>query len=71
MCIRDRNQFPNIKLLSPRAKESLIELGQLGAYGLTFRTQFNGYYSNKIVLVEDEPILTMYDKKAKSDFLVA
>tara|TARA_B100000579_G_scaffold20945_1_gene14761 strand:- start:1140 stop:2357 length:1218 start_codon:yes stop_codon:yes gene_type:complete len=48
-----------------------IELGQLGAYGLTFRTQFNGYYSNKIVLVEDEPILTMYDKKAKSDFLVA
>ena len=25
-----------------------IELGQLGSYGLTFRTQFNGYYSNEI-----------------------
>ena len=23
-----------------------IELGQLGAYGLTFRTDFNGFYSN-------------------------
>ena len=25
-----------------------IELGQLGGYGLTFRTQFNGFYSNDI-----------------------
>ena len=48
-----------------------IELGQLGAYGLTFRTQFNGYYSDSIFEVEDEPIMTMYDKKANSEFLVA
>ncbi len=48
-----------------------IELGQLGAYGLTFRTQFNGYYSNNIFEVEDDPIMTMYDKKANSEFLVA
>ena len=48
-----------------------IELGQLGAYGLTFRTQFNGYYSDKIYEVEDEPIMTMYDKDARKDFLVA
>jgi ornithine decarboxylase len=48
-----------------------IELGQLGAYGLTFRTQFNGYYSNNIFEIEDDPIMTMYDKKANSDFLVA
>ena len=48
-----------------------IELGQLGAYGLTFRTQFNGYYSNEIYEVEDNPIMTMYDKEAKNEFLVA
>ena len=48
-----------------------IELGQLGAYGLTFRTQFNGNYSDKIYEVEDEPIMTMYDKDARKDFLVA
>ena len=48
-----------------------IELGQLGAYGLTFRTQFNGYYSDSVFEVEDKPIMTMYDKKANSEFLVA
>ncbi len=48
-----------------------VELGQLGAYGLTFRTQFNGYYSDDICEVEDDPIMTMYDKKANSEFLVA
>jgi ornithine decarboxylase len=25
-----------------------IEVGQLGAYSLTFRTKFNGFYSNQI-----------------------
>ena len=35
-------------LLPNNIKENdYIELGQLGAYGLTFRTQFNGYYSNE------------------------
>tara|TARA_B100001029_G_scaffold163897_1_gene154350 strand:- start:88 stop:714 length:627 start_codon:yes stop_codon:yes gene_type:complete len=48
-----------------------IELGQLGAYGLTFRTDFNGLYSNNIVEVEDYPIMTMYGKEAKNEFLVA
>ena len=48
-----------------------IELGQLGAYGLTFRTGFNGYYSNEIYEVDDDPILTMHDKKNKKTFLVA
>ena len=48
-----------------------IELGQLGAYGLTFRTEFNGFYSNKICEVEDEPIMTMYNKEATKEFLVA
>ncbi len=48
-----------------------IELGQLGAYGLTFRTKFNGFFSDKIYEIEDEPIMTMYDKKARKEFLVA
>ena len=48
-----------------------IELGQLGAYGLTFRTQFNGFYSDKIFEVEDEPVMTMYDKDKSKSYLVA
>ncbi len=48
-----------------------IELGQLGAYGLTFRTQFNGFYSDKIFEVDDKPIMSMYDKEANKAFLVA
>ena len=48
-----------------------IELGQLGAYGLTFRTQFNGFYSDEIYEVEDNPIMSMYDKETNNEFLVA
>ena len=48
-----------------------IELGQLGAYGLTFRTEFNGFYSNEICEVEDDPIMSMYDQKKAKEFLVA
>ena len=48
-----------------------IELGQLGAYGLTFRTNFNGLYSNNIYEVEDNPIMTMYNKEIEKQFLVA
>tara|TARA_Y100001970_G_C14116915_1_gene794102 strand:- start:134 stop:1312 length:1179 start_codon:yes stop_codon:yes gene_type:complete len=48
-----------------------IELGQLGAYGLTFRTQFNGFFSDEIYEVDDNPIMTMYNKETISGFLVA
>ncbi|GIS76774.1 MAG: hypothetical protein CM1200mP13_01330 [Candidatus Pelagibacterales bacterium] len=48
-----------------------IELGQLGAYGLTFRTDFNGLYSDKIFEIEDDPIMTMYNKEIEKQFLVA
>ena len=48
-----------------------IELGQLGAYGLTFRTEFNGFYSNEIYEVEDNPIMSMYNEETKKAFLVA
>jgi ornithine decarboxylase len=59
-------------LLPNNLKEGdYIELGQLGAYGLTFRTQFNGYYSDEIFEVEDGPIMTMYGKDLNKDTLVA
>ena len=59
-------------LLPNNIKENdYIELGQLGAYGLTFRTQFNGYYSNEIYEVEDKPIMTMYDKDINKANMVA
>ncbi len=59
-------------LLPNNIKENdYIELGQLGGYGLTFRTQFNGFFSDKIYEVEDKPILTMYDKDINKATLVA
>jgi ornithine decarboxylase len=48
-----------------------IELGQLGAYGLTFRTEFNGFFSNEIYEVEDNPIMSLYGKDANKAILVA
>ena len=59
-------------LLPNNIKENdYIELGQLGAYGLTFRTQFNGFYSDEIYEVEDQPILTMHGKDVNKTTLVA
>ena len=58
-------------LLPNNIKENdYIELGQLGSYGLTFRTQFNGFYSDKIYEVEDKPIMSLYDKDANKATLV-
>ena len=49
-------------LLPNNIKEGdYIELGQLGAYSLTFRTNFNGFYSNEIYELSDKPIMSMYD----------
>lgn len=59
-------------LLSNNIKEGdYIELGQLGAYGLTFRTKFNGFYSDTIVEVNDKPIMSLYNDTGKFDYLVA
>mgnify|MGYP001242611513 FL=1 len=59
-------------LLPNNIKENdYIELGQLGAYGLTFRTQFNGFYSDQIYEVEDSPIMTLYNKDINKATLVA
>ena len=48
-----------------------IEMGQLGAYSLTFRTKFNGFYSDQIFEVQDKPIMSMYEKDISSRYLVA
>ena len=48
-----------------------IEIGQLGAYSLTFRTKFNGFYSNKVFEVKDKPIISMYEGDGLSRYLVA
>jgi ornithine decarboxylase len=59
-------------LLPNNIKENdYIELGQLGAYGLTFRTQFNGYFSDEIYEVQDNPIMTMYGRDIDKAVLVA
>ena len=48
-----------------------IEVGQLGAYSITFRTKFNGFYSDQIFEVQDKPIMSMYEKDSSSSYLVA
>ena len=48
-----------------------IELGQLGAYGLTFRTKFNGFYSDQIFELNDAPIMSIYADPGKVNYLVA
>ena len=60
-------------LLSNNIKEGdYIELGQLGAYGLAFRTNFNGFYSNEIFEVSDKPIMSLHEESnEKVDSLVA
>ena len=60
-------------LLPNNIKEGdYIELGQLGAYGLTFRTKFNGFYSDEIFEVADKPIMSLYEESSKKvDYLVA
>ena len=59
-------------LLPNNIKEGdYIELGQLGAYGLTFRTKFNGFYSDKIVELNDKPIMSLYNDTSKFNYLVA
>ena len=59
-------------LLPNNIKEGdYIELGQLGAYGLTFRTKFNGFYSDNIFELADQPIMSLYDASSKVKYLVA
>ena len=41
------------------AEGDWIEVGQLGSYGMTMRTNFNGFQSDTVVEVADKPILSM------------
>ena len=38
-----------------------IEIGMLGAYGAAMKTAFNGFGSSPSVVVEDEPMASLYD----------
>ena len=59
-------------LLPNNIKEGdYIELGQLGAYGITFRTNFNGFYSDEICELNDKPIMSLYENTSKISYLVA
>lgn len=40
-----------------------IEIGMLGAYGCAMRTAFNGFGSVAKVIVEDEPMASLYDDR--------
>jgi ornithine decarboxylase len=37
-----------------------IEIGMLGAYGSAMRTAFNGFGSDETIIVEDEPMASLY-----------
>jgi len=37
-----------------------IEIGQLGSYGATMRTNFNGFFSDETVEVADKPMLSIF-----------
>jgi hypothetical protein len=38
---------------------------------LTFRTKFNGFYSDKIFETADQPIMSLYGASTKAKYLVA
>ena len=44
-----------------------IEIGMLGAYGSAMRTAFNGFGSEEIVVVEDEPMASLYARVEEHD----
>lgn len=44
-----------------------IEIGMLGAYGCAMRTEFNGFGETETVIVEDEPMATLYAWQAAND----
>ena len=49
-----------------------IEIGMLGAYGSAMRTAFNGFGSDETVIVDDEPMASLYvDAEASQDLGIA
>ena len=37
-----------------------LEIGMLGAYGAAMRTAFNGFGATETMVVDDEPMATLY-----------
>ena len=58
----DRMAGP-FELPSDVASGDYIEIGMLGAYGCAMRTQFNGFGVVDSVVVEDEPMASLYGAK--------
>ena len=52
-----------------------IEVGMLGAYGAAMKTRFNGFGMAEAVIVEDEPMVSLYsgtrEDPRKSDNVVS
>jgi ornithine decarboxylase len=46
------------------AEGDYIEIGQLGAYSRSIRTDFNGFNKNLQIEVSDEPLVSMYKEFA-------
>ncbi len=44
-----------------------IEIGMLGAYGSAMRTAFNGFGSDETVIVDDEPMASLYLDEAAAE----
>lgn len=42
-----------------------LEIGMLGAYGSAMRTAFNGFTNGETVIVEDEPMASLYTEAAE------
>jgi ornithine decarboxylase len=48
-----------------------IEIGQLGAYGNTMRTGFNGFDRTETAVVHSAPLMSLYDEEAAKVLCVA
>ena len=38
-----------------------VEVGMLGAYGAAMKTDFNGFGANRSIVVDDDPMMSLYD----------
>lgn len=47
------------------AEGDYIEIGQLGAYSRSIRTEFNGFNQNVQIEVSDEPLVSMYNDEIR------
>ena len=53
--------FPTGFGVFARSASEDLQVGQLVTYGMSFRTNFNGFYSNQIHEVQDKPLMSIYE----------